>query len=247
MADNLLDVLINRYLGDTQGSVRGALHETPPAKTSVTDKATPPQTLPDKLGVSFIPLVDSLGPPQYKRTPDSAILWAQNVTQILGNINPADQNDVITRYGNMQSFLLEPRDVVPGFFYTFRYDAKTTDQYDRYPLVLILEKDRTGMFGMNFHYLPLKLRFALFEAMMPLIVPLPVQQMSLIYLTYKSLKRRRLIGKLPTLKRYTFPQIKSRVVCISPIEWAVAMAYPSDMFMNTSRTKVWTESRKNLY
>jgi hypothetical protein len=113
--------------------------------------------------------------------------------------------------------------------------------------MLALQKDANGVFGMNFHYLPIKLRFALFESMMPLIVPLPVQQLSLIRLTYKKLMLRRMIGKLPTLKRYSFSQFRSQAVFISPLEWAVALAYPSERFIGTTSTNVWSESRKRLY
>ena len=81
---------------------------------------------------------------------------------------------------------------------------------------------------------------------MPLIIPLPVRQLSLIRLTYKKLMLRRMIGKLPTLKRYSFSQFRSDAVFISPLEWAVALAYPSDKFIGTNNTRVWDDAWENL-
>ena len=246
MPDNMLDLIIARYL---RGGVspRGALHETVPAKTAATETPVTTKPLPATLGVSFVPLMNKIGAVPTQRVSTETIAWAQNITEILGGIDAADQTDMMTRYGHVHSVTLAPPSIIPGFFYTFRYQAKTTDQYDRYPLMLALQRDAKSVLGMNFHYLPIKLRFALFESMMPLIVPLPVKQLSLIRLTYKKLMLRRLAGKLPTLKRYSFSQFRSQVVFISPLEWAVALAYPSETFIGTSSTKVWIESRKRLY
>ena len=242
----MLDLIIARYL---RGGVspRGALHETVPAKPPATKTPVTAKPLPATLGVSFVPMVNKLGIAPTQIVSAETVAWAQNITEILGGIDAADQTDMMTRYGHVHSVALAPRSIIPGFFYMFRYEAKTTDQYDRYPLMLALQRDAKGIFGMNFHYLPIKLRFALFESMMPLIIPLPVRQLSLIRLTYKKLMLRRMIGKLPTLKRYSFSQFRSDAVFISPLEWAVALAYPSERFIGTTSTNVWSESRKRLY
>lgn len=245
MPDNMLDLIIARYL---RGGVspRGALHETVPTKTPATETPATAKPLPAMIGVSFVPMVNNMGATPTQRVSAATVAWAQNITEVLGGIDSADQTDMMTRYGHVHSVTTTPRSIIPGFFYTFRYKAKTTDQYDRFPLMLALQKDANGVFGMNFHYLPIKLRFALFESMMPLILPLPVQQLSLIRLTYKKLMLRRLVGKLPTLKRYSFSQFKSPVVFISPLEWAVALAYPSDVFIGTTNTRVWNDAWENL-
>ena len=242
----MLDLIIARYL---RGGVspRGALHETVPANPPATKTPVTAKPLPATLGVSFVPLLNKMGTVPTQRVLTETIAWAQNITEVLGGIDPADQTDMMTRYGHVHSVKMGPRSIIPGFFYTFRYQAKTTNQYDRFPLVLALHRDSNGFFGMNFHYLPINLRFALFESMMPLIVPLPVKQLSLIRLTYKNLMRRLLVGKLPTLKRYNFSQFQSEAVFISPLEWAVALAYPSETFMGTTNARVWIESRKRLY
>lgn len=247
MADSFLDLLIQHYLrgGRDTPSLRGQLHEMQPA--AVTGRATSVKPLPSELGVSVVPLTGMLGNNPSIKASQSAVLWAQNITEVLGRIDPTDQTDIVNRYGDFKSMFVDAKRMIPGMFYTFSYRATTVKYYDKFPTVLVLDRTDDSMLGMNFHYLPPNIRFALFESMMPLIAPLPVFQLSRIMLTYQQLKKRRLIGKLPTIKRYTHDNIRGRAVFISPIEWAVALAYPSEQFINITPTKVWAESRRNLY
>lgn len=270
MPDSFLDLLIQHYLRGERNSpsLRGQLHETPPAtigRDATTAKPslqgqphkTPPamvgrmaktvKPLPNQLGVSIIPMIDIMGNKTSIKTSDNAVLWAQNTTQVLGRIDPEDQTDIVERYGNFKSMFVDAQRMIPGMFYTFNYRATTVKHYDRFPVILVLDRTPNSILGMNFHYLPPKLRFALFESMMPLIVPLPVFQLSRILLTYKTFKRRRMLGKLPTIKRYTPANIRGRAAFISPLEWAVALAYPSERFIETTPITIWAESRRRLY
>lgn len=247
MGDSFLDLLIQHYLrgGRDTPSLRGQLHERQPNAT--TGRKTAIKPLPNNLGVSVVPMIGMMGNNPPTKVSDSAVLWAQNITQVLGRIDPDDQTDIVDRYGNFKSMFVDAHRMIPGMFYTFTYQATTTRQYDKFPLILVLDRTADSILGMNFHYLPPKLRFGLFESMMPLIAPLPVFQLSRVFLTYQKLKQRRLIGKLPTIKRYTYANIRGRAVFISPIEWAVALAYPSERFVGTTSTTVWSESRRHLY
>lgn len=253
MADNVVDLLTARYLRGTEApSVRGLLHEQPqpsPSSTNATSNAV--STTPNKNEppppppVTFVPLLERVGLPGVRHAAPNATAWASNITKLLSRIDPSDTKRMTEKYKHFHSEILPPKSIVPGCFYTFRYEAQTVNSFDRFPLVLALDSDQWGFFGMNFHYLPTTLRFALFEAMMPLTIPLPVVQRSRIYMTYQQLKRRNLAGKQATLKRYTFTGLRSGVVFIAPIEWAVAMAYPSETFININRGQVWAKSMKS--
>lgn len=247
MADNFLDLLIQHYLrgGSDAPSLRGQLHEFQPA--AVRGRAKTVKPLPHQLGVSVVPMTGMMGNIPTTPASKSAVVWAQNITEILGHIDPHDQSDIVTRYGKFKSMFVDAKQMIPGMIYSFSYRASTTTEYDKFPLVLVLDRTPESILGMNFHYLPPKIRFGLFESMMPLIAPLPVFQLSRIFLTYQMLKRRRMIGKLPTIKRYLYPNMQGRALFISPLEWAVALAYPSHQFTGITPTKVWNDSRKNLY
>ena len=50
-----------------------------------------------------------------------------------------------------------------GMMYCYYYDAKTKDDlpyWDRFPVILVLEKYEDGFLGLNLHYLPFKYRVA---------------------------------------------------------------------------------------
>ena len=86
----------------------------------------------------------------------------------------------------------------------------------------------------------------LFEALMPLMFPLPVNQLSRIYITYKKLlANSNYTGYGATIKRYNIKDFGSNAVFISPIEWGVAVAYPNSQFSGKTVNAVWQESIRN--
>ena len=56
-----------------------------------------------------------------------------------------------------------------GRMYFYFYDPKTKDTmpyYDRFPMVLVLEKYPDGFLGLNLHYLPIKYRIAFLDKLL---------------------------------------------------------------------------------
>lgn len=216
---------------------RGALHDTAPDRRPLTGK-----TLPNVPSLSFIPLMKRLGVTATRRTPAGVAAWVKTVTFLLQHLDEDDQRETMQRYHQIPSILGSPTTMRPGFFYTFRYQA-AAKTYDRFPLVLVLKRDKTGILGLNFHYLPLVWRFALFEALMPVIAPLPVTHLSRILMTYQRFSTNAKYWYWEsTVKRYAFSRVQSQSVFIAPVEWAAALAYPSDFFVHTTVNTVWAKS-----
>jgi len=70
------------------------------------------------------------------------------------------------QYRKMNRFII-------GNLYYFYYDPKSRDDldyYDRFPLVLTLEKYTDGFLGLNLHYLPLQYRVAFLGKLMPFAI-----------------------------------------------------------------------------
>ena len=254
MASNFLNLVIDKYLrsskksGLSSNEYRAALHEaTPPllpkTKTELLHK------LPSQVGVSFVRLADSIGArPVGARVLNEVVEWAKRTTTLLSRITAVDQDATVIKYGRIPSQIVNPHKIVEGCMYTYRYDAETTNDFDRYPMMLCLSRNQTSILGMNFHYLPYSYRFDLFEAMMPLIFPIPASQLSKIYITYKTLSSsRQFIGYGATIKRYNIKAFDSNAVFIAPVEWGVALAYPSSQFSGKTLNTVWQESvRKHV-
>lgn len=234
---NAPQFLAGNYRTLPRNAFRGVFHDAPPDRQILTG-----QTLPNVPSLTFVPLLKQLGAIANQRTPAGVAAWVKTVTYLLGRVDENDQRQVMQKYEKLKSFTVSPLQILPGFLYTFHYEARS-NRFDRFPLILVLKKDKSSILGLNFHYLPLVWRFALFEALMPLIAPLPVSQLSRILTTYQRLSTgTKYYYWESTVKRYTVKQIQSRAVFIAPIEWAAAMAYPSDMFIRTTRNTIYTES-----
>lgn len=248
---DLISLFIERFLRKPSYSVyktefRGMLHATKPALSPIVADAVY-RKLPDlPIATSFVRVSRAIGIRGIDSSTKTAIKWAQLNTKLLSGITPQDQESIVDKYSRMQSELIMPGRIVPGLFYTYKYRAESVKDYDRYPMTLVLSRTQDSMIGMNFHYLPYQYRFALFEAIMPLIVPIPVDQLSRINITYNALTGGSFEGSQPTIKKYLFSRFKSNAVFISPVEWAVAMAYPSQEFVGKTERVVWRNSVNSL-
>lgn len=253
MSVNVLSLIIERFMKNPRnppspGELRGLLHDRIPNLKPRTMRQGPLPRLPNHpVGVSFMPMFDRIGARTARTSSLAATTWATNTATLLGRLNQGDQVHILQEYRNVKSVTTTPSNMMRGMFYTYRYQAQTVPYWDRYPIVMVLDKGPQYMMGLNFHYLPIGFRFALFEALMPLIAPIPVDQLSRVYIVYKRLASDpRYRAFRPALKTYKLNRIQSSVVRISPLEWPVALAYPSQMFINASDQQVWSESVRKI-
>jgi len=138
--------------------------------------------------------------------------------------------------------------VIMGKMYLFNYDPKykeTLPYYDRYPLIFPVEKTDNGFYGINMHYLPLKLRAVLMDALYSLSRDKRYDEKTRLKLSYDILNS---VAKYkafrPTFKRYLTNHVRSRFIEISSAEWDIALMLPLQIFAKSSSSKVWADSRK---
>jgi hypothetical protein len=132
-----------------------------------------------------------------------------------------------------------------GGLYCFYYDPKTKDDlpyWDKFPLVLVLERYNDGFLGLNLHYLPIRHRAAFLDKLMDYAVMKgdDIMKMRVTYDILTSTKRFREFK--PCIKRYLFPHLKSRILKIQPNEWEVAVFLPMHQFKGAKPQQVWQES-----
>ena len=135
-------------------------------------------------------------------------------------------------YGNLNMFFYDPK---------FK---KTLPYYDRFPLVLPLERYSDGFLGINLHYLPIPLRIRLLDELMDYSTDTNFDSKTKINTDYKKLKNVKLIK--PTLKRYLAGHVKSAFRRIDGDEFTVATLLPVQRFSKTSAAKVWNDSRSMI-
>jgi len=140
----------------------------------------------------------------------------------------------------------QTRRLFKGRLYQFFYDPKgkaDMPYYDRFPLVLILEKYDDGFLGLNLHYLPIKYRVAFLDKLLNYAILDDENNPTRLRITYDILTASRRFKEFrPCIKRYLFSQIKSKILTIEPQEWEVAIFLPTQLFKGAKPQKVWQES-----
>ena len=147
----------------------------------------------------------------------------------------------------------QTRRLFKGRLYQFFYDPKgkaDMPYYDRFPLVLILEKYDDGFLGLNLHYLPIKYRVVFLDKLLNYAILDDEDNPARLRITYDILTASRRFREFrPCIKRYLFSQIRSKILTIEPQEWEVAIFLPTQLFKGAKPQKVWQESvneiRKN--
>ena len=129
------------------------------------------------------------------------------------------------------------------FFYDPKLKAKLP-YYDRFPLVLPLEKYSDGFLGLNFHYLPIPLRIRLLDRMVDFSNNTKFDESTKLNVSYNAIKSIKLIK--PTLKRYLAGKVKSRFRRVDADEFTVATLLPVARFSKASAKEVYSDSRKML-
>ena len=133
-----------------------------------------------------------------------------------------------------------------GMLYCYYYDPKTKDDlpyWDRFPMVLVLEKYNDGFLGLNLHYLPVRYRIAFLQKLMKYAQLTPEQDIRRMRISYDILQSTKRFAEFrPCLKRYLFSHMRSRLLMIEPDEWDVATMLPIQQFRGAKPQKVWMDS-----
>ena len=133
-----------------------------------------------------------------------------------------------------------------GRLYCFYYDPigkADLPYYDRFPMVLALEKYGDGFLGLNLHYLPYKYRLAFLTKLLDYAVLNDDNDVMKIRITYDILNASKRFKEFrPCIKRYLTSQIRSKILTIQPNEWEIASFLPIQQFKGAKPTEVWEES-----
>jgi hypothetical protein len=150
---------------------------------------------------------------------------------------------------NNEAFRKTNRFVTGGLYY-FYYDPKTKKEipyYDRFPLVLVLERYKDGFLGLNLHYLPVKYRITLLDKLMDYAIldgNNDIMRMRVSYDILNASKRYREFR--PCLKKYLHGHIQSKILAVQPNEWDIAAYLPIHQFKKASVNEVWQDSLNEI-
>ena len=133
-----------------------------------------------------------------------------------------------------------------GRMYFYYYDPKTKDSlpyYDRFPLVIPIERYPDGFLGLNLHYLHPKRRIILLDKLSTILNNHDYDETTRLRISYDFLKRAsKIYEATPCIKRYLSSHVQSRFLEITADEWDIAVMLPVESFAKASASKVWSES-----
>ena len=126
------------------------------------------------------------------------------------------------------------------FFYSPKYKDKLP-YYDRFPLVLPLERYSEGFMGINLHYLPIPLRIGLLDKLYEFSSNDKFDKTTRLTATYDRMKNLPLVK--PTLHKYLYGFVESAFRRIDVDEFIIATLLPVQRFRKATDRKVWRDSR----
>ena len=133
-----------------------------------------------------------------------------------------------------------------GCMYFYFYDPKLKDSlpyYDRFPLVIPIERYSDGFLGLNLHYIHPKRRIILLDKLSVILNNHDYDETTRFRISYDYLKRASKIYEAsPCIKRYLSGHVQSRFLEITADEWDIAALLPVESFAKATASKVWSES-----
>ena len=137
-----------------------------------------------------------------------------------------------------------------GRMYFYFYDPKTKDKmpyYDRFPLVIPIERYNDGFLGLNLHYIHPKQRMILLDKLSDTMSNNTYDEKTKLKINYRYLAAASKIFEAnPCIKRYLFNHVESRFLEISADEWDIAALLPVESFVGATTSKVFADSRKKF-
>jgi len=178
-------------------------------------------------------------------TSPKATEWLRKNLKNIGFISPAS----IIKTSGTESSIIK---FTPGSIYLFGYSPKTKTElpyYDVFPMVLVLDYTENGFLGLNFHYLHPMDRQVFFDSLTKYLNDEefdtnPDAYFDVAYGTLKAMKA--LSHYKPTIKRYYYKNIVTKVTEIPPIYWKFMLFLPLERFKNEVKENVWKHSRKKI-
>jgi len=133
-----------------------------------------------------------------------------------------------------------------GKMYFYFYDPKTKDSmpyYDRFPLVIPIERYKDGFLGLNLHYIHPRHRINLLDKLSEIASNKTYNENTKLRISYDYLAASsRAFEATPCIKRYLFSHVESRFLEIHADEWDIAVLLPMESFVGATKNKVFAES-----
>lgn len=145
---------------------------------------------------------------------------------------------------------------IPGQMYLYYYHPIGIDKlpyFDAFPLVIPFSEDETTFTGINFHYLPTKVRFLLLKNLLDFATDAKMNEKTRLRLQWSyigGISRYR--GVNMAVKKYRKDHVQSQFLMVPADQWFNAIMLPVEQFssgrgmMPINNNIVWKDSMRFL-
>jgi hypothetical protein len=137
-----------------------------------------------------------------------------------------------------------------GKMFMFWYDPKWKDvlpYYDICPLILVVDMDKKGFYGLNLHYLPPQLRAMLLDRLLAIRSNNKYDSTTYLKISYSILKATQKYAAFkPCFHRYLWSHVRSKFAPIQMNEWDIAIFLPLAVWRKEKAGKIWSDSRSMI-
>jgi len=137
--------------------------------------------------------------------------------------------------------------IIPGYMYMFFYQpigVDTLPYYDIFPLILPFSEDATTFTGINFHYLPVKVRYVLLKNLLDFSTSSKLDEATRIRVQWNYIRGvSRFAGVSSAVKKYRKDHVQSQFLQVPADQWFNAVMLPVEKF-NTGPSMIYID--KNL-
>lgn len=161
----------------------------------------------------------------------------------IGSLTNKPSSQELIQKGNQKTM------IIPGNLYFYFYDPKLKDDvkklpyYDKFPLVVVLKRDKTGFLGLNLHYLPPRMRGIFLGQLYDYRSNSKLNESTRLSLTYDMLKS---VAELkmfkPCIKKYLYNHVQTNFARVNSSDWITAVFLPVAKFVRAVNSKVWSDS-----
>jgi len=142
------------------------------------------------------------------------------------------------------------RNIIIGKMYFYSYDPKLKQilpYYDRFPLIIPIEKYDDGFLGLNLHYLSTKQRLILLDKLYATLNNKKYDDTTKLKINYNILSHARRYKEFePCVKRYLYSHLRSRIMEIPADDWEIGLFLPTEQFVKATATKVQRDSIRSI-
>lgn len=185
-----------------------------------------------------------------KFTQKRSIDWFKQKINLLGGNSPAAKTDLLVETKHLQTYM-----ALPGAMHFFAYDPKYKEElpfYDKFPLALVFSAEGDSFTGLQWHYMPYKMRAVLFEKMWMIASRYHNNREQCLRLNWKLFSN---FSKFPeaqfVVKKYLYSHVRSRLIKVPVEDWKTAIMLPVEQFAKKSQAVVARDTamkiRKSQY